>query len=126
MDNEPAQQSELRISKRSIAALVLPVLMWSLGFCLIVHLIFYTPSIYPCTLSLSLFELALAYLLIFSCGPVGILLSAGALRSIRKNADSLSGSRYAIEAFFISVILLLLTIFFMVYFFSALPDFHMF
>ena len=113
-----------RLSRRAVAALIAPVFMWSLGLYLMIHVSH--ADIYPWYLSVALFEATFAYILMISFAPVGIFLSVSALRSIRKNTNSLHGFRYAIEGFIISIFLLLISAYFMFHFFRFLPDFHFF
>jgi hypothetical protein len=114
-----------RLSYRAVAALTVPVLMWCLGFALLIHVMYHIP-IRTAQLSFGLFKATCAYVLLISFAPVGIFLSVSAFRNIRKKTVSLHGLRYAIEGFILSFLLLLLSAYFMFYFFRFLPDFHVF
>ena len=114
-----------RLSLLAVAALTVPVLMWCLGFGLVVHVMFHVP-ISEARLSFGFLEASFAYFLLISFAPVGIFLSVSALLCIRRNTDTLYGLRYAIEGLIISILLLLLSAYLMFYFFRFLPDFHVF
>jgi len=87
-----------KTSRLAVAALVVPVIMWGAGICLLeLKVSDDSWAIMPLGFS--------AVFLILFCGPAGVLLGTKALRQIRTSKQKLKGRRLAIEGMIVGVAL---------------------
>jgi len=103
MNKQQKQIHKSRTSRLAVSALVIPVVLWGSGICILGAFRSFSRDTVPKGLNLVI-ERSATTLVLFS-GVVGIVLGALAVALINESKGMLKGKRFAIEAIIVSVVL---------------------
>ena len=101
MNKQQAQSQKPKNSRLAISALVIPVVMWGSGICILGARGSFSRNIAPNGLDF-IMDLSATAMVLLS-GVVGIILGALALILIKESKGALKGKRFAIEGITVAI-----------------------